>query len=38
MPVGKGASATLKALQSDQDFVNETKETEQKKCYARNCT
>ena len=30
MPVGKGASATLKALQSDQDFVNEAKETEQK--------
>lgn len=30
MPVGKGASATLKALQSDQDFVNEVRETEQK--------
>jgi len=30
MPVGKGASATLKALQSDQDFVNEAKEVEKK--------
>ena len=26
MPIGKGASATVKALRSDQDFVSESKE------------